>query len=148
MALIATETGGVRATIAAPRERIVDVLLDFDAYPRWQTTVVECQVLERDEHGRGSLVETLIDARIRRVRYVARYEYALPGELTWARTSGDLKDISSRCTFAATGDGNATDVTVDIAFDAGFYVPRPVKALIRDQSLRLWLRELRGRVEA
>lgn len=143
---MAVETGAVQDVIHAPVDKIVDALLDFESHPDWQGHIRSSRVLERDGEGRGVLVEEEIDAKVRRVRIVCRYTYDLPHRLEWHQVEGDLRSISCAYTFTPRPDGT-TLVAVDLRFEVGFFVPGPVKKVIRDQALRTSLRELRGRVE-
>jgi ribosome-associated toxin RatA of RatAB toxin-antitoxin module len=140
------ESGGYTDTIAATPKEIFEALLDFEAYPQWQAGVLETKVLERDEQGRGSLVEMYVDAKIRKVRFTVRYHYDEPNGLSWDYVSGDLKDNQGRYTLAPRDDGS-TEVTCDIVFEIGFFVPAPMKNLIKDQSLKNSMRDLKKRVE-
>ena len=65
--------------------------------------------------------------------------------LSWEQVSGDLKENTGTYTFASREDGG-TDVSVDIVAEVGFFVPGPMKKLIREQSLKNSLRELKRRV--
>lgn len=143
---VAMDTGGLSEVIAAPTDDIVAILLDFERYPEWQAVFTEATVLDRDHAGRAQLVEFCVDVKIRKVRYVARYSYDLPRGFSWHLEHGDLKENAGRYTFTPLADGS-TEVGVDIRFDPGFYVPGPVKNMVRDQSLRMSMRELRRRVE-
>jgi uncharacterized membrane protein len=138
---------GLTDVVNAPVDKIVDALTDFEALPDWQASVLEAEVLERDADGRGSLVRMKVDAKIRKVDYVVRYSYDLPNGLSWEQTTGDLKENTGRYTFTPREDGG-TDVTVDIVAEVGFFVPGPMKNLIRDQSLKNSMRELKKRVES
>lgn len=141
------KSAGLTGVIAAPVDEIIAALTDFASYPRWQTIVLECEVLERDGAGRGSLVRMKVDAKVRSLEYVVRYHYDLPRALAWERVSGDLKENSGRYTFAPRDDGS-TAVTLDIVAEPGFFLPAPMKKLIRDQAMKNSIRELRNRVEA
>ena len=136
---------GLTDTVAAPADKIIAALTDFESFPEWQAAVLECEVLERDGDGRGSLVRMKVDAKVRKVEYIVRYAYDLPRQLSWAQVSGDLKENTGVYTFAEREDGS-TDVTVDIVAEVGFFVPGPMKKLIREQSLKNSLRELKKRV--
>jgi uncharacterized membrane protein len=142
-----TNSQGLTDVVNAPVDKIVDALTDFESLPDWQASVLESEVLERDDDGRGSLVRMKVDAKIRKVDYVVRYAYDLPNGLSWEQTSGDLKENTGRYTFTPRADGG-TDVTVDIVAEVGFFVPGPMKNLIRDQSLKNSMRELKKRVES
>ncbi|HZZ96337.1 MAG TPA: SRPBCC family protein [Jatrophihabitantaceae bacterium] len=144
---MANDSTGLTEIVSAPADKIIDALTDFDTFPDWQAAVLECEVLERDDEGRGSLVRMKVDAKIRKVDYVVRYTYDLPNSLGWDQESGDLKENTGRYTFVP-GDDGTTEVTVDIVAEVGFFVPGPMKKLIRDQSLKNSIRELKKRVEA
>ena len=144
---MANESTGLTEVVNAPADKIIDALTDFETFPDWQAAVLECEVLERDDEGRGSLVRMKVDAKIRKVDYVVRYRYDLPKSLGWEQESGDLKENTGQYTFAPRDDGT-TEVTVDIVAEVGFFVPGPMKKLIRDQSLKNSIRELKKRVEA
>jgi uncharacterized membrane protein len=137
---------GLTQTINAPADKIIAALSDFDTFPDWQAAVLECEVLERDDEGRGVLVRMKVDAKVRKVGYIVRYTYDLPHSMSWAQESGDLSENTGKHTFSPNDDGS-TDVTVDIVAEVGFFVPGPMKKLIREQSLKNSLRELRKRVE-
>lgn len=140
---MAREQGGRRDTVDAPLEEVVAALLDFERYPQWSSTFAQVRVLERDAEGRGALVAFAVDAKVRRVRYTSRYEYDLPHGFRWHMEHGDVKALRGGYTFAPL-DAARTDVTVSIEFDVGFYVPGPVKKVIRDQALRTSVQELRA----
>jgi uncharacterized membrane protein len=139
---VAPRSGGLTAAVDAPPEQVLAVLLDVESYPSWQTIMKSCQVLERDDAGRPALVDFTVDAKVRTVHYVSRYRYDLPREFSWELERGDLERNSGRYQLSPRPDGG-TDVTIDISFAPGFYVPGPLTAVIRDQSLRASIRELR-----
>jgi ribosome-associated toxin RatA of RatAB toxin-antitoxin module len=140
------ESGGYTDVIQATPKEIFEALLDFESYPQWQAGVLEAKVLEHDEQGRGSLVEMYVDAKIRKVRFTVRYHYDEPDGLSWDYVSGDLKDNQGRYTFVTRDDGS-TEASCDIVFEIGFFVPGPMKNLIKDQSLKNSMRDLKKRVE-
>jgi uncharacterized membrane protein len=144
---VSDESTGLKEVIEAPADKIIEALTDFETFPEWQAAVLECEVLERDDDGRGSLVRMKVDAKVRKVEYVVRYAYDLPNSLGWEQVSGDLKENTGKYTFAPRDDGS-TEVTVDIVAEVGFFVPGPMKKLIREQSLKNSLRELKKRVSA
>jgi uncharacterized membrane protein len=141
------DSAGPSDTVQAPPDKIIDALTDFESFPQWQAAIIECEVLDRDGEGRGSRVRMKVDAKVRKVEYIVRYTYDLPNGLSWEQESGDLKENTGKYTFTANDDGS-TEVTVDIVAEVGFFVPGPMKKLIRDQSLKNSLRELKKRVEA
>jgi uncharacterized membrane protein len=142
---VADDSTGLTEVVNAPVDKIVEALTSFETFPEWQGAVLECEVLDRDEEGRGSRVRMKVDAKVRKVEYIVRYSYDLPNSLSWKQESGDLKENTGKYTFAARDD-SGTDVTVDIVAEVGFFVPGPMKKLIREQSLKNSLRELKKHV--
>ena len=86
----------------------------------------------------GATVEVLI-------RQVQRFDLD-NGKMGWDYVGGDLKECTGRYQFTPTEDG-ATEVAIDIVTETGFFVPGPMKKLIRDQSLKNSMRDLKKRVE-
>ena len=137
---------GLTDTVNAPIDKVIDALTSFETFPEWQSAVMECEVLERDAEGRGSRIRMKVDAKIRKVEYIVKYSYDLPNGFSWEQESGDLKENTGVYRFKDNGDGT-TDVTVDIVAEVGFFVPGPMKNLIREQSLKNSMRELKKHVE-
>lgn len=143
-----SDTDAYTEVINAPQDKIVDALLDFDHYTEWQSGMLDCSVKERDDEGRGTLVELYVDAKIKKIRYTTRYWYELEdGRMGFELVEGDLKECTGRYTFEPQADGS-TRVSIDITTEVGFFVPGPMKKLIREQSLKNSLRELKKRVSA
>jgi ribosome-associated toxin RatA of RatAB toxin-antitoxin module len=141
-----SDTDAYSAVIQASPEDIVKVLLDFESYTDWQSGMLECTVKERDDQGRATLVEMHVDAKIKKIRYTTRYFYDLDhGKLGFDLVEGDLKECTGRYQLTAQGDGSTT-VSIDITTEVGFFVPGPMKKLIRDQSLKNSMRDLKKRV--
>jgi uncharacterized membrane protein len=142
-----TDSHAYSDTVNAPVDKIIDALTSFETFPEWQGAVLECEVLDRDAEGRGSRIRMKVDAKVRKVEYIVRYSYDLPNGFSWEQESGDLKENTGVYRFSPREDGG-TDVTVDIVAEVGFFVPGPMKNLIRDQSLKNAMRELKKRVES
>jgi ribosome-associated toxin RatA of RatAB toxin-antitoxin module len=141
-----SDTDAYTEVINAPQDKIVDALLDFDHYTEWQSGMLDCSVKERDDEGRGTLVELYVDAKIKKIRYTTRYWYELEdGRMGFELVEGDLKECTGRYTFEPQDDGS-TRVSIDITTEVGFFVPGPMKKLIRDQSLKNSMRDLKKRI--
>ena len=128
--------------IAADPQACFDAITDFDTYPQWQSAVRECRVLSRDGQ-KGTLVETVIDAKVRKVRYVLRYHAEPPHRLWWDYVEGDVKSIAGgydaprahreaeafRERLESVGAGQV------VAVDAAAYFSRPGPRLIDGMEL-------------
>lgn len=145
---MAADTDAYTDVVKASQDDIVAVMLDFDNYTEWQSGMLECTVKERDEEGRGTLIEMYVDAKIKKIRYRVRYFYDLEaGKLGWNYVDGDLKECRGLYTFDPQDDAT-TKVSIDLETEVGFFVPGPMKKLIRDQSLKNSMRDLKKRVGA
>ncbi|MCW3046032.1 MAG: cyclase/dehydrase [Solirubrobacterales bacterium] len=142
------ERGERSVRIAAPALACFEALLDFESYPEWQDSVKETRVLERDPDGRGSLVETVVDARVRTIRYVLRYAYEPFTLISWDYVEGDARSVEGDYRFAE-HDG-ATDVTYRLAVDVGRlgrFVPGEVKRRAAEHLMSTAVEDLKARVE-
>ena len=142
------DSAGLTDIIQAPPDKIIDALTDFESFPEWQAAVLECEVLDRDDEGRGSRVRMKVDAKVRKVEYIVRYHYDLPNGLGWEQESGDLKENTGEYTFVATRRRRAPRSPSTSSPRSASSCPGPMKKLIRDQSLKNSLRELKKRVES
>jgi ribosome-associated toxin RatA of RatAB toxin-antitoxin module len=135
------------AVLPASTEDVVAVLLDFDAYPQWQSGVLDCTVVERDDAGRGTLVDMVVDAKVRTIRYRVRYSYDLDAaKMAFDYVSGDLRQCSGRYRFTSRDGGTEVAFAVDV--EPAFFLPGPVKRMLRDQAMRNALRDLTRRVSS
>jgi ribosome-associated toxin RatA of RatAB toxin-antitoxin module len=129
---------------AEPR-RCFDAVTAFETYPDWMPTFTAVRVLERDDAGRGVVVEFRIDAKLREVRYVLRHHFDVPERISWDYLEGDAKDVDGEWRFEDAGAGR-TRCTYRVSFDVGGFVPASVKRALAEQAVRSSLQALRARV--
>jgi ribosome-associated toxin RatA of RatAB toxin-antitoxin module len=134
------------ADIAATPQACFDALTDFEHLPQWQRAVREVRVLERNGDGRAAVVEYVVDARVRSVRYTLRQIYDEPYRLASEYLGGDFRDFRGEWRFEATGPGR-THAELDLRIDPGRFVPGPLRALIADAVMRRALSDLKAYVE-
>jgi ribosome-associated toxin RatA of RatAB toxin-antitoxin module len=135
------------AIIAASPQACFDALTDFESLPQWQGAVRDVRVLERDEAGRGTIVEYEVDVRFKTVRYRLRQVYDEPRRLASEYLGGDFRDFCGEWRFEPTGD-DGTRVELDLRIDPGLYVPGFLRGAIADAVMRRALRDLKAFVEA
>ncbi len=128
---MASESGSESIDIKATPERILDVVTDIDAYPKWNDEFKEAKVVDRDGSGRPSRAEFLLDAKIKTVRYTLAYSYPGTGVAWQNEEGGDVKLIKGSYDFAPNGD--STTVNYNFEIDPGF----PVPAFIRKQAVKV-----------
>jgi ribosome-associated toxin RatA of RatAB toxin-antitoxin module len=133
--------------IDASPQACFDALTDYEHLPEWQGAVHAARVLERDERGRGAIVEYEVDAKVKTVRYRLRQVYDEPHRLGSEYLGGDFRDFSGEWRFEERHSGR-TLAMLDLAIDPGRLVPRPVRALIAEAVMGRALTELKAHVEA
>lgn len=133
--------------IAAPPQACFDALTDYERLPEWQAAVKHVSVLERDDRGRGTVVEYEVDAKVKTVKYRLRQVYDEPARLGSEYLGGDFKNFSGEWRFTPTGDGG-THVELELDIDPGRFVPGPVKSVIREYVMTRALRDLKSHLES
>ena len=133
------------ADINASPQACFDALTDYESLTQWQGTVREVRVLERDEQGRGSVVEYVVDAKLKTVRYKLRQIYDEPRRVGSAYLGGDFRDFAGEWRFEARGAG--THAELDLRIDPGRFVPRIARDAISDAVMRRALADLKAYVE-
>ena|SRR5437763_1175591 len=134
--------------IAASPEQILDVIVDFDAYPEW-AGVNTAKVLEQDEDGWPRRVAMSISQMGFDASYTLEYDYFDDyGGLSWvsAEVSGALKRVEGEYVLEATGDAS-TKVTYRLSIDLAVPVPRFLKRQSEKQAINTALGGLKKRVE-
>ncbi len=132
--------------IGATPQACFDALTDYERLPEWQGAVKSIRVLERDEQGRGSVVEYEVDAKLKRVRYRLRQVYDEPSRLGSEYLGGDFRDFSGEWRFIAL-DGGRTRAELDLHIDPGRFVPGPIRNAIADAVMRRALSDLKRHLE-
>jgi ribosome-associated toxin RatA of RatAB toxin-antitoxin module len=133
--------------IAAPPEECFAALTDYERLPEWQGAVKRVNVLERDEQGRGTVVEYEVDAKVKTVKYRLRQVYDAPHRLGSEYLGGDFKNFSGEWRFNDRGDGS-TRVELELDIDPGRFVPGPVKNAIREFVMTRALKDLKAHFES
>src|SRR5579875_1049241 len=135
--------------VAAPPERCFAVVADVERYPEWVADVKDVRVLERDVHGRPSVVSFRAGAFGRSAHYVLEYDYSkAPHELTWSQRDGDItRSLDGRYEFAPTDD-QSTEVHYELAIDLRVPMPGFVRRRAEGHILHAAVRDLKARVES
>ena len=120
--------------IDAPIERCFDIAADIEHAPEWQGSLIDVEVLERDDERRATLVETQSDAKVKKVRARLRFSYDPPRRIDWVQEKGETKSLegwwqledlggSTRATYA---------LVVEPGRILGLLLRGPAEAKVRD----------------
>jgi predicted GIY-YIG superfamily endonuclease/ribosome-associated toxin RatA of RatAB toxin-antitoxin module len=111
-------TGERTVEIDAPIERCFEIAADIDNAPEWQGSLKDVEVLERDGDGRGEVVETESDAKVKTVKARLRFSYEEPTRITWIQEKGETKSLKGWWDFEDLGEGR-TRATYGLDVDPG-----------------------------
>ena len=120
--------------IEAPIERCFDLAADIEGAPEWQGSLVDVEVLERDDDRRATVVETESDAKVKKVRARLRFDYDPPNRIGWVQEKGETKSLEGWWTFEERdGVTRATyALVVDPGRMLGLLLRGPAEAKVRD----------------
>lgn len=79
--------------IEAPRERCFEIAADVEGAPKWQGTLEQVDVIERDAEKRPRIVETVSDAKVKKATAILRFDYQPPAGISWEQEQGDVKSL-------------------------------------------------------
>jgi ribosome-associated toxin RatA of RatAB toxin-antitoxin module len=126
-------------TISASAEDIMEVLLDFEAYPEW-TDVKVTTIVETDDEGRASDVFYEVSQFGITAKYTLAYEYEEDDAgMTWTTVSveeGPIKDIQGEYVLEELDD-EETEVTYRMTLELktklpGLLMKRGEKMIIKN----------------
>ena len=136
--------------IAAPAERVAEVVSDFGRYPEWADAFKQVEVLEEYEDGYASQVRFVIDAGVLADEYTLQYEYAEDlSRIEWHLVAPSKMQKAQRGSYDITphADGGTTvtyTLEVDLSITTIGMIRRKAEKRIMDTALK----ELKRRVES
>jgi hypothetical protein len=133
--------------ITAPIETCFAAITDYETFPGWQGAVVDTEVLDWDEQGRGKRVRLFIDAKVRKVDYTLDYRYDEPGRIEWDFVEGNgINAADGHYLFEDLGDGR-TRATYKLGLEVGIPLPGPVARRAHKSTLKASVEDLKREAE-
>jgi ribosome-associated toxin RatA of RatAB toxin-antitoxin module len=134
--------------IAAPPERVMEVIADFPAYPEWAEQVKGVEVLGSDGAGRAEQVRFTMDAGPIKDSYTLDYRWAPDGRsVSWTLVKGQIQKAQTG-SYELSGNDEETTVTYSLAVDLNIpmigMLRRKAEKVIIDTALK----GLKRRVES
>lgn len=144
-----TDEATKRIHIDASPEACYAIAIDFERYPEWAADVKSVDVLERDEHGRGTKVRFRVGALGQSTRYTLAYDYRdAPRVLAWVQTDGDLtRKLDGEYVFDGDDQGG-TEMTYHLTVDLKVPLVGFIKRRAEARILGTALRDLKARAES
>ena len=133
--------------IDAPIETCFAAIIDYETFPSWQGAVVDTEVLDWDEAGRGKRVRLFIDAKVRKVDYTLDYRYDEPTRIEWDFVEGNgINDADGHYLFEDLG-GDRTRATYKLGLEVGIPLPGPVARRAHKSTLKGSVEDLKKEAE-
>ena len=133
--------------IAAPIETCFEAITDYETFPTWQSAVVDTEVLDHDDRGRGSKVRLFIDAKVRRVDYTLAYRYDEPKLIEWDFVEGNgIDGADGHYAFEELGDGR-TRATYKLGLGLALPLPGMVARRAHSSTLKRSVEDLKREAE-
>jgi hypothetical protein len=133
--------------ISAPIATCFEAITDYETFPKWQSAVVDTEVLDWDELGRGKRVRLFIDAKVRKVDYTLDYRYDEPTRIEWDFVEGNgINGADGHYLFNDLGDGR-TRATYKLGLEVGIPLPGPVARRAHKSTLKASVEDLKREAE-
>jgi len=104
--------------IDAPLADVYAVAADVPGAVAWNPALDKVDVIETDDQGRATLVETEADVKVKKSKSILRFSYDEPNGLTWVQEKGDVKSVDGRWELAEIEPGR-TRATYGLEVDPG-----------------------------
>jgi hypothetical protein len=133
--------------IDAPIETCYAAIIDYETFPSWQSAVVDTEVLDWDEAGRGKRVRLFVDAKVRKVDYTLDYSYDQPRRIEWDFVEGNgINDADGHYVFEDMGN-DRTRATYKLGLEVGIPLPGPVARRAHKSTLKGSVEDLKKEAE-
>lgn len=142
-----TDVVSEHIVVSADPDTVMDVIGDYESYPEWQPEVRSVEILQTDEHGRGTRVRYEVDAKVFRATYVLHYDYT-PTSISWRLESSEqLRALNGAYEVTDRGDGST-----EVGYRLEVVPAVPMPSIMRRRAARrivdAALRGLEARAES
>jgi uncharacterized membrane protein len=145
-----TDTSTQSITIAAPPDKVAEVICDFARYPEWVSAMKSVEVVEEYEDGYASQVRFALDASVLTDEYTLQYEYAEDiSRIEWHLVEPTkLQKRQDGSYDIVAGPDGTTTVTYSLAVDVNLGMFGMFRSKAEKAIMDFALRDLKRRVES
>ncbi|GEL25479.1 cyclase [Pseudonocardia sulfidoxydans NBRC 16205] len=127
-------------SIAADPQRVMAVIADFEAYPKWAEQMKTVEILDEGADGRARRVRFTMDAGPIKDSYTLDYDWAPDGSsVSWNLVKGQMQKAQNG-SYVLEGDASSTTVTYSLAVDLSIpmigMLRRKAEKVIIDTALK------------
>jgi uncharacterized membrane protein len=123
--------------IDAPVSRCYEIISDLENSPKWQDSMISCEVLDRGADGKAELVDIKSDAKVRTMTSRIAFAYQPETGMTWEQKKGDMKWMTGSWTLEELGE-DKTRATYALEADTGRMLGLLLKGPVEDK-VKGWL---------
>lgn len=123
------------AEIDAPIADVYAIAADVPNSPDWQPSLQRVTVVETDDQGRATVVDTEADAKVRTTKQRLRFSYDEPAGMSWEQEKGDVKSLHGSWTFTELGPDRTRavyELRVDPGRVLGMMLRGPVEGRVKE----------------
>ncbi|MFN8076282.1 MAG: SRPBCC family protein [Kineosporiaceae bacterium] len=137
-------------TVAAPPQRVLDVIADLEAYPEWAGDVRAVTVLTHDEQGRPEQVRFRLETALLRDEYVLAYRWDdAAATVSWTLVeSTALRAMDGSYVLTPLEGGAATGVEYALAVELAVPLPGMLRRRAEKAIVSTALTSLKRRAES
>lgn len=133
--------------INASQQACYDAICNFASYPKWQQTIKAVDVLEKTHDGRPMIVDFTMDAILKKIHFINRYEYFDKDFiLSWKTAGGDVKTNEGSYVFQKLRE-DRTNAVFSLYIELGFYAPKRILDYMSNITMRKSVLALKDVVE-
>jgi len=121
--------------IEAPLAEVYAVAADVPGAVEWNPAIDKVDVIETDDQGRATLVETEADVKVKKSKSILRFSYDEPNGLRWEQEKGDVKSVDGRWELTELDAGRTRAVyalEVDPGRVLGMLLRGPVEGQVKE----------------
>jgi ribosome-associated toxin RatA of RatAB toxin-antitoxin module len=132
-------------TINAPREKLFDIIADYERYPEFLPEVKKIRTSNR----RGNEVDVHYEVDVvKTIKYTVHIKEERPEKVSWSFVDGEfMKDNKGGWVLEDLGNGS-TKATYSVEVALGALVPKTIVTALVDTSLPKLLENFKKRAEA
>ena len=126
-------------TIAAPSDKLFDVIADYARYPEFVPSVKACRPKRREGSAEVE-VEFELDLGVKTIRYTLRHIEERPRRISWSLVSSDWMKVSNGSwELIPEGEQTRARYTVEIQIAKPALIPQALVDRVSDQLTRVQL---------
>ena len=132
--------------VAAPAEKIMAIVADFESYPEWNEEIKGCWVLARYEDGRPSQLRLDVVVQGQSGTFITAVYYPTENQIYTVLQQGEFFEKQEQ-RFSVVPMGATSLLTVDFDVEIKLPIPKPMVKKVIGETLDYLAENLKTRAE-